>query len=197
MVGDCLIHVHHRLAPVVTLASLLGCGASPAVPPANNSVARAPEPRTSPGCTLVAANEPLSREELELKAAPEPVEEARALLVGTWDGYHFMLDNELGHSSAPPRPDGFITGCFASGRVTLPHEATKPGCGPRTRTYTLVREPDGGNALTLYVERRGGCPNDAGFHQPYRSPYYVHRLDDKVLVLIDGVTGGVTGYRRR
>jgi hypothetical protein len=48
------------------------------------------------------------------------------------------------------------------------------------------------DGLELRLARARGCRGEG----PYEDPGYVHRLDDGYLVLVDGMTAGVSAYRR-
>jgi len=177
-------------------------------------------PVNEPQCALrTTPVPPLSREELELETAPAEDEAAQALLVGIWDGHAYLLDGELGQPGSNPEPAGAETACFvAHGPVRMladdredgvvtqlvdEDEATEDapapptGCTPRSRTYTLRREPQAANQLWLRVRSTGGCPGDASYAAPYTHVFNVHRLDDRFLVVSSGATGAVTAYRRR
>lgn len=184
------------------LAVATACGAPSAAPtmPANRN-ASVPAGPSEPGCTRGAPRPPLLAADLELKAVPAVDSEARALLLGTWEGHAFSVDGEFGTPGLTPEPGAPVLACFdAPNRLVMSAGSDTEmtdGCVPRSKTYEVRREPDAGNELVVYIERSGGCPEDAGFKTPYRSPYRVHRLDERFLVLVDGVTGAVTGYRRR
>lgn len=183
---------------------LAACGGAPPLLASPPTDTRAATRTVESQCTRrVTPTEPLSRKELEHEAAPSDAAAAHDQLLGVWDGHAFSLDGELGEPGRDPEAEDVRTVCFdAGGRLTSPESrevepAPRPGCVPRSRTYSVRREEEAGNLLVLEVRLTGGCPGDAGYTEPYLSLYYVHRLDDRFLVLIDGVTAEVSGYRRR
>lgn len=170
---------------------------------------------------------PLSQRDLEHEATPADDGVANDLLVGIWDGHAYDLDGELGQPGSDPRPAQPVSACFSARGLlatladTPEHgpvahllagdddddeddnndnhgeSAPRPGCTPRSRTYTLRREPQAGNQLWLTIRTTGGCPGDASYASPYEHVFNVHRLDERVLVVSSGATAAVTAYRRR
>jgi hypothetical protein len=158
-------------------------------------------------CTSLPSEvEPIAVAELEREVTPRDTPTARTLLLGPWTGHTFLLDGELGQPGSQPQRSDYEAWCFdVDGRVSkgpiprgtddMPDDA--PECKPRSRSYAIRRDDEAGGLLVLEETMRGGCPDSAGFYEPYVHPYQVSRLDEQFLVLIDGVTGRVGGYRRR
>lgn len=186
MVGRCAVLV------------LAACGSGAPSLPTNTAIGAA---NTSPvtNCTQpTRAREPLPRVELELRATPGDIDTLRARLPGVWDGHAFDIDGELGQPGVTPRAGDAEVACFdPSGTLEYVRTSADSTCSPRTRRYSLERDDDTGGELVLRVDVGGGCPGDAGYETPYRRLYDVSRLDDRVLVLVDGSTAAVTAYRRR
>jgi hypothetical protein len=190
------------------LLGLIACGgAPPAAPGASSGISASPPPVEPHVCasprTPVTA---LARAELEQVALPADPRAAEQRLAGIWDGHLFDLGvDELEQPGSQPSAQSAETLCFDhDGELTklAPPSTDDDGepvqtCVVRSRTYSLQQDPDGSPGLELRVVSSGGCPGDASFGGSYTSAYYIRRLDDRFLVLIDGSTGVVSGYRRR
>jgi hypothetical protein len=190
------------------LLGLIACGgAPPAAPGATNASSASPPPVEPHVCatprTPVTA---LARAELLQVALPADPRAAEQQLVGIWDGHVFDLGvDELEQPGSKPSAQSAETLCFdQDGQLTklAPANANDDGepakaCVVKSRTYSLQQDPDGASGLELRIVSSGGCPGDASFGGSYTSANYIRRLDDRFLVLIDGSTGVVSGYRRR
>jgi hypothetical protein len=166
------------VAASLAIAALAACAAPAAPAPIGNT---APPPAPAPAPLPAAA--PIPREEIARAGVP-PAAEVAAALVGRWDGRRYGYDSERGFAGEPgdsPRivrvfgPDGryreIVDGCERSGRYRVALERTDQ---------------------VLYLARERDCHGQG----PYEYPSYIHRLDADLLVLVDGVTAGVSAYRR-
>jgi len=176
------------LLAVVVLAFACGGAAPPLVAPADDGAASMPVPL--PGEPLPA----LSLAEL-LAPRPADVAEAQRLVVGAWDGRRYAVagDGPLPWTEAEvanaPSNDARMTWRLGSeGRfVYVDGHCRSSG---RDEVYE-VRIPDGETRLELKITRaEGSCDGSPGWIENIRG------LDATALVLIDGSTAGVTGFRR-
>ncbi len=194
-----------RCLYVVGIGACGGAGSRTERPSIANTVERTP--RRAANTTICKSSptgvEPITAAELERAVTPPDDAAARTLLLGPWTGHAFALDGPIGQPGSNPEPGTADARCFdvdghASVRADADHSARDGGdCKPRSRTYRIRRDEEAGDELVLEERLSGGCPDDAGYDRPYVHPYYVSRLDERFLVLVDGVTGNVTGYRRR
>ncbi len=171
----------HRLVVHAALVALVACGASTRETP--RQITPAPAAPRSPDPV-----EPIPREELRLSHVPSG-DEIAILARGRWIGrtYDYDGDSEdfAGEAGEGTRevlelaPLGRLRrgDCVGSWEIV-------PGGGGESFTAESGAE--------LWLTLDGGCPDE----QVRMRVFHVHRLDDGMLVLIDGSTANVIGYRR-
>jgi hypothetical protein len=165
-----------RPSPAVVVAALAAACAAPAPPRGLANTAATAEPARDPAS-------PIPREEIARKVVPETAELARAAIAGTWEGRRYAYDSERGFAGVPGDSDVFRLELGANG------EYLRRGACDHGGVYQIDHE-HGDLAITL--DRRWTCRGP----DPYAYPSYIHRLDEDFLVLIDGMTAGVSAFRR-
>jgi hypothetical protein len=158
----------------VVLGALAAACTAPAPAPARpieNVAPGAPRPVVIP------------REDIARHVVPSTLDAVRELLAGRWDGRSYDYDAGQGFSGvAGDSPRHVLV--FGRDGTYRWHLACEHG-----GNYLVTRERDD---VVVYRDRRYTCHGPD--HDTY--PSYVHRLDDELLVLIDGMSGGVSAYRR-
>lgn len=175
-----------RAAFAPLLAALAGCAASPspAPPPASITAAPAdgpPEPFAG-----------ITRAELASSVVPGSLDEARRLLVGRWHG-HWYEEETSGAAGADARREEILD-LRADGMYTRHAERCRPS--GRYGRYSVDRDPDETLVLELAPGHTCSGRPACGDECTGSLPKYLRRLDAGLLVLVDGMTGAVWGYRR-
>lgn len=175
-----------RAALALLLAVLAGCAASPSPAPPPASITAAPAegpPEPFPAVT---------RAELASSVVPGSEAEARRLLVGRWHG-HLYEEESSGTAGADARVEEILD-LRADGTYTRRAARCRPS--GRYGHYSVDRDADETLVLELApghtCSGRPACADECSATHPKD----LRRLDGGLLVLVDGMTGAVWGYRR-
>jgi hypothetical protein len=126
---------------------------------------------------------PLSRERIAATRPPRDPAEARARLIGAWEGRRYGYDAERDFAGEAGDDEPVDKFWFTSdGR----YREEIDGCLHEGRYEVTVD-------IELRIYRERTCRGEA----PYDWPNYIQGLDDEVFVLVDGMTGGLRAFRRR